>query len=304
MGSPRDRFPTEKSLRKVLEDLREVKRYLPDHKDKNAIVEGLLGAVVAEEVTRQTVTRRPMIVGGISDVDKDILMSRWSLLSEHYRGARHEQCLKTGVELLDDLTSEEARLVIREIRSYLAPTINWALEATVIQPSVKIPGGRIVFDAFRVKGTRVALWKFRSRIFRFAAEYILWFVAVSGMAHWILWVMFDETYLLRSAEGVGKTVQFVLLCSTTFLVWAFHKSRISRPAGDKTKLSGRLIALGVWALVAAGWSYWVLWVLFDAPDALLAIRPFAKMGQLLFLACGGGAAWLVSRTLRHGGNEA
>ena len=279
----------------VLEGLSELKIYLRDHEDREAILLGLVRAVVTEEVSRQTVTKQPMIIGVLSEIDKDAVVSRWKCLSEHYSGSKHAQHFIEGVERLSGLTSDAASVVIHQIRRHVAPTIDWAMETSVIQPSVKLPGGRFVFDGIRVKGPRVALWKFRNRMARLVTKSILWFAAVSATVHWILWVMFDEPYLLQRAPGVGKTVQLILICCTTLIVWSLVRSRSSSPPVDKSRVINRTVALACWGLVAGGWTHWILWVVFKVPDALGAAEPFVKMGQVLFLLGGVAAALLWSR---------
>lgn len=46
----------------------ELKQYLPDVEDTDTVLTGLVRALVAEEVTRQTITKQPMIPGLVSDV--------------------------------------------------------------------------------------------------------------------------------------------------------------------------------------------------------------------------------------------
>ena len=79
LGKPEERGATEKEARNVLgpkgpeilEFLRdELAKCLPDDEDRDAILSGLVRAVVTEEVTRQTITKQPMIPGLASDVDK------------------------------------------------------------------------------------------------------------------------------------------------------------------------------------------------------------------------------------------
>ena len=208
----------------ILEFLRdELAKCLPDDEDRDAILSGLVRAVVTEEVTRQTITKQPMIPGLASDVDKGALISQWKCLAEHYRGSKQEQPLREGAEQLEGLESDVAIRVIHDIRRQLAEGINWSMERTVIRPSLKIPGGRFVLDGFQVRGPRVALWKLRSRLLRLGVKGILWLAAISGIAHWILWVIFEQPYLLQHFPGVGKAVQFILISCNDSLRMGFHK---------------------------------------------------------------------------------
>ena len=268
---------------------------LPDHEDRDAVFSGLVRAVVTEETTRQTITRQPMVPGLVSDVDKRAVISRWKCLAEHYRGSKHEQHLREGAEQLEGLKSDLASRVIHDIRRQLASGINWAMERTVMQPSVKIPGGRFVFDGIRLAGPRVALWRLRSRLPRLLARCILWFSALAGMAHWILWVIFEQPYLIQQFPGVGKAAQFTLIGCTTLFAWGLTKSRIARFRAGESRLIGPLLGFVGAGLVVAAWVHWILWVVFGMSDLLVEVEPFAKMGQVVLLLGGVAGAYAFFR---------
>ncbi len=301
MGKPEERGSTEKEARKalgprgpeILEFLRdELAQYLPDDEDRDAVLSGLVRAVVTEEVTRQTMTKQPMVPGLASDFDKGALILRWQCLAEHYRGSKHERPLREGAEQLEGLESDVAIRVIHDIRRQLAEGINWSMERTVIRPSLKIPGGRFTFQ---VRGPRVALWKLRSRLLRLGVRGILWLAAISGIAHWILWVIFEQPYLLQHFPGVGKAVQFMLISCTTFFAWGLTKSRKARRRAGKSRLISRMLAIGGSGLLTSAWVHWILWVFFRVPDLPIAVEPFAKMGQVVFLMGGVAAAYALFR---------
>lgn len=288
----------------VMDSLKEeLERRLPDHEDRGSILSGLVRAVVTEEVARQTITKQPMISGQVTDIDKNAVISRWKCLAEHYRGSKHEQHLRDGVEQLEGLNPDVAVQMIHHIRRQLAPAINWSMERTVIQPSVKVPWGRFVLDGFQVRGTRVALWKWRSQVVRLAARAVLWSAAISGSVHWILWVMFEQPYLLQQFPGVAKAVQFILIGCTTLFAWAFTRSRSARPRAGRSRLVGAGVAIGCWGLLAAAWVHWILWVVFRVPDLLVPVEPFAKMGQALFLMAALAAAFVLSKRLQEGDQD-
>ncbi|MDE2877873.1 hypothetical protein [Candidatus Palauibacter soopunensis] len=314
MGNPEERGTTEKEAEarnvlgpkgpEILEFLSdELAKRLPDDEDKDAVLSGLVQAVVTEEVTRQTITKLPMIPGLESDVDKTALVSQWKYLAEHYRGSSQEQVLREGAELLEGLEPDVATQVIHDIRQQLAEGINWSMERTVIQPALKIPGGRLVLDAFQVRGPRVALWKLRSRLLRLGAKGILWFAAISGIGHWILWVLFDQPYLLQHFPGVGKAVQFILISCTTLLVWAFTRSRSAQHRSAKSRLISTALAIGFWGLLAGAWVHWVFWVFFRIPDLPIALEPFVKMGQVVVLIGGLAAAYALLRQSNEREND-
>ena len=288
----------------VMELLRgEMESCLPDHEDRDSILSGLVCAVVTEEMTRHTITKQPMIPGQASDVDKGAVISRWKCLAEHYRGSKSELHLREGVEQLDGLQSDVAVRAVHHIRRQLASGINWSMERTVMQPSLKIPGGRFVLDGFQVRGSRVALLKWRSRLLRFGAKALLWFAAISGMAHWILWVLFEQPYLLQRFPGVGKAVQLILIGCTTVFAWVLTKSRRTRPRAGRPRLIGPTVAFAGWGLLAAAWVHWITWVIFRVPDLLASVEPFAKMGQAVILMGGLAAAFVLSRQLQEHGQD-
>lgn len=280
----------------VMERLRdELESCLPDHEDRDSILPGLVCAVITEELTRNTITKQPMIPGLASDVDKTAVISHWKCLAEHYRGSKSDQHLREGVEQLERLNPDVASRVIHDIRRRLAPGINWSMERTVIQPGLKFPGGRFVLDAFRVRGPRVDLLRLRSRLLRLGARSILWVAATSGSAHWILWVIFEQPYLIQQFPGLGKAVQFTLIGCTTLLAWVFTKSRIARFRAGESRLIGPLVGLVGSGLVFAAWLHWILWVVFGVPDLLQEVAPFAKMGQVVLLLGGLAAAYAFFR---------
>ena len=188
--------------------------------------------------------------------------------------------MREGAEQLEGLESDVAIRVIHDIRRQLAEGINWSMERTVIRPSLKIPGGRFVLDGFQVRGPRVALWKLRSRLLRLGVKGILWLAAISGIAHWILWVIFEQTYLLQHFPGVGKAVQFILISCTTLFAWGFTKSRQARRRAGKSRLISPMLAIGCWGLLTGAWVHWILWVFFEFPIFRLRWNPLPRWGKL------------------------
>ena len=110
----------------VSESLGDAEKHLGSRMDKKEILEALASAVTAEEVTRLTITKQKMIVGEITDIDKERLISDWEVLARHYRGAKHQHILEAGLKQLSKLTPEETRLVVHEIRCAIEPTVNWS----------------------------------------------------------------------------------------------------------------------------------------------------------------------------------
>ena len=118
---------------------------------------------------------------------------------------------------------------------------------------------------------------------------ILWLAAISGIAHWILWVIFEQPYLLQHFPGVGKAVQFILISCTTLFAWGFTKY------AGKSRLISPMLAIGCSGLLTGAWVHWILWVFFPIPDLPIAVEPFAKMGQVVFLMGGVVAAYALFR---------
>ena len=181
--------------------------------------------------------------------------------------------MREGAEQLEGLESDVAIRVIHDIRRQLAEGINWSMERTVIRPSLKIPGGRFVLDGFQ----EVLGWhsgSYESRLLRLGVKGILWLAAISGIAHWILWVIFEQPYLLQHFPGVGKAVQFVLISCTTLFAWGFTK-----PTG-KSRLISPMLAIGCSGLLTGAWVHWILWVFFQFPIFRLRWNPLPRWGKL------------------------
>lgn len=288
----------------ILGSLRdELAKCLPDDEDRDAVLSGLVRAVVAEEVTRQTITKQPMIPGLASNVDKAALISQWKCLAEHYRGSKQQQALREGAEQLEGLESDVAIRVIHDIRRQLTEVINWSMERTAIRSSLKIPFVPFARGRLQVRGPRVAFWKLRSRLLRLGAKVILWLAAISGIAHWILWVFFDQLYLIQHFPGVGKVVQFILISCTSLFAWGFARPRKARRRGGKPRLISPLLRSSCWGLLASGWVHWILWVFFRIPDLPVPVEPIAKMGQAVFLMGGIAAAYALFRQSDYREND-
>ena len=100
---------------------------------------------------------------------------------------------------------------------------------------------------FQIRGPRVALWKLRSRLLRLGVKGILWLAAISGIAHWILWVIFEQPYLLQTLSGRRQgPCSFTLISCTTLFAWGFTKSRKARRRAGKSRLISPMLAIGCW----------------------------------------------------------
>ena len=291
----------------VSESLGEAEKYIASRMDKEEILRALTVAVIAEELTRLTITKQKMIAGEIADLDKERLISDWEVLARHYKGAKHQKILEEGVNQIRKVTPEETRLVIHEIRCAIEPTVNWAMEAKAVNLNLDIPIlGKIVLGKFHLnmKGPRVAIRKFQGRVVRLVTEYSLWLAVALGMVHWIAWTIFNESFLVQNFEGMAKIVWLILLIPTTLLVWALWRDGGPGFLSEANKLARSAFRLGVWSLVAGGWSFCVVWLFFGLPEDLPLLVALAKMALPFVLIFGSLAAWLLARKSTHNSHGA
>ena len=119
-------------------DLREVQKYIP-RDDSSEIVNQLTASVVAQEITRITVTKSKMTVGLQSDIDRDQLMAYWRVLAHHYRGSKYQEIFERGIKQLQKLSPKDATKVLHLIRQSVEPTLNREMEEKEINCNLDIP---------------------------------------------------------------------------------------------------------------------------------------------------------------------
>ena len=115
-------------LDSILTELDKALEQISDRQDKHQIVRALTAAVIAQEMSRITVTKSKMVSGDLSSIDTQRLLSDWQVLSRHYAGAKHQDVLDAGIIQLRKLDLDDAQRVIHEIRCAVEPTVNWAIE--------------------------------------------------------------------------------------------------------------------------------------------------------------------------------
>ena len=208
-----------------------------------------------------------------------------------------------GLRQMEKLTSEETENVIHEIRRLVTPTLNREMEVKEIKIGFNLPIiGKIGLGKFEwsMQGPRVSIRKFQRRLLRSICGSLLWLSVMFGTAHWIMWTMFNNPYLVYEFEGMAKVAQFVLLLPTTIFLWVFGRDEGPQLVKRGRKLARSGIWLGWCALVVGGWIYWFIWVLFEVPVGLRLLEPLLKMALPFFLVSGGFSAWLVGRIFRRG----
>lgn len=266
-----------------------------DRSDRRQIIQGIAAAICAEELARMTVTRTKMDAGIRSAIDAESVRSDWQVLCRHYAGSRYARILDHGVAQLEKLSPEQAREVIYRIRCSMEPSLNWAMEEKEVKIGLSLPVvGRIGIGnlRFNLRGTRVAMQSLRGRLIRLAAQGVLWSAVVAGTVHWISWTFFDQPYLASTFGGLAKFTQFILLISTTLVVWALARIRRDDFTERHSRVS-RFIRYAAWGVVASGWSYFLVWLLLGISNEASALEAAAKLLMPFFLVSGGLAAWIA-----------
>lgn len=261
--------------------------------ERGGIVRALKAAVVAQEITRIVITKGKMDVGRPSDFDKSQLVAYWRVLSGHYDGSKAGKAFVDGVEHLEKLSPEEATDVIYEIRRMVKPELDREMEEEELKLNLDIPLlGKIGLGKFRwtARGPRVAIRKLRTRLLRWLIEGTICASVLLGAVHWFTWMILDRPYLTQQFEGIAKVAQFVLLFVTTLIVWALGIAN-SWP-GLRTA-----IRWGGWSVVAIGWGYWLMWVVFGQPIDGVVVEGVRQIGLLVFVLSGGIACWIMRRIL-------
>ena len=261
--------------------------------EKRDIVQALTAAIVAQELTRIAVTKSKMDIGQRSDFDKGQLVAYWRVPSDHYEGSRAGKAFVKGVEHLEKLSSEEVTDVVYEIRRMVKPELDREMEETELKLHFDLPLlGKIGFGKFKwtARGPLVAIRKFRMRLLRRLFEGVIWSSVLLGTVHWLTWMIFDWPYLAESFVGIAKVVQFVLLALTTTLVWGLWLV-------NSRSWSRTAILYGGWSVLAIGWVYWLMWVVFGRMIDGVIVEGVKQIGLLVFVLSGGITCWIVRRIL-------
>ena len=289
-----DRRATETTQADQAESFETAEALLGDREDRTSITKGLAAAVIAQEVTRMTLTKSRMILGAMSDVDRERLIERWRVLADHYQGSKYQGVFETGVDQLQSLTSEEANRIVSEIRRIVEPTVNHQMEELEIPCSLAIPGLRTIKLNLTVKGHRVSVHRFQKRMLRFIIGSVLWLSAFAGTAHWVMWTIFGTRYLAVEFEDPAKFVQLVLLLPATLFAWVVGRNGGPQFVRQERKLVRASLRTSIGLLIAGAWVYWFVWV-FDGLGEWVVLEATTKIVQPLFLLSGFFAAWLVGR---------
>ena len=251
-----------------------------------------------------TVTKIKMDAGIRSNIDAKRIRSDWKVLRRHYEGARHARALDEGVRQLKKLSMAQAQDVIHKIRISIEPSLNWAMEEKVMKIGLSLPiAGRIGIGnlRFTLRGTRVAMRSLRNRGIRLLIQSTIWLSVAAGSVHWISWTFFNEPFLVSTFANLAKLTQFILLISTTLIVWVLARAKRDDSTATTSPFAPLIRSLP-WGIVILGWCHFVVWFL---PGLSIEFRGLEGVAQLLlpfFLVSGGLAAWVSGRVFREEGN--
>ena len=236
----RDIDPIISNLTGVVDDLDDALAGSSGRPDSRQIIQGIAAAICVQELTRMAVTKIKMDAGVRSTVDAERVRSDWQVLCRHYAGAKHARILDHGVTQLEKLSPEQAEEVIFTIRSSIETSLNWAMEEKVVKIGLALPVvGKIGIGnlRFNLRGTRVAMQSLKGRLLRLAVQVVLWLAVAAGTVHWTSWTFFDEPYLALTFGGLAKITQFILLMSTTLVVWALARVLRDDSTASRSRVS-------------------------------------------------------------------
>ena len=297
--------PVTSSLSSIVDDLDGELADSLDQPDRRQIIQGIAAAICAQELARMVVTKVKMDAGARSDVDAERVRSDWQVLCRHYAGAKHSRILGQGVTQLEKLSPEQAEEVIYASRRSIEPDLNWAMEEKEVKIGLTLPVvGKIGIGnlRFNLRGTRVAIQSLRDRFLRLAVQVVLWSAVAAGTVHWTSWTFFDEPYLASTFGSLAKLVQFILLVSTTLVMWALVRVRRDDSATRRSRIS-RFLRFAAWGIVAAGWCHFLGWLLLGISSEASVLEAPAKLLLPFFLALSGIAAWVSGSVFRGDGNN-
>ena len=297
----------EKSIERILSTVSSFIEKLDRH-DAQDIIRGLVVAVLVEEVTRMTVTKRKMNVSICEEIDIKQLSADWQTLSRHYAGSKYAHAFENGVLQLEKIPHKEAQKIIQEIKYGLEDDLNWAMEMRTVNYNIKLPiAGKLVKGKLNINlhGTRIAIQSLGPRMLRMGVQFILWLAVALGTAHWVDLIFFPDSKLFSDFEGVVKLAQFILLSLTTLVICLLFLSN-NNNSKALMKHVPKTTRLVVWIIVAAGWCSFVAWILFGSLVGGVVLEIAEKVLLPFFLVGGSISAWISGRIFRandkeHGG---
>ena len=296
----KDIDPIISKLTGLVDDLDDALADSLDRPDSRQIIQGIAAAICVQELTRMVVTRIKMDAGIRSAIDAERVRCDWQVLCRHYAGAKHARILDHGVTQLEKLSPKQAQEIIYTIRCSIEPSLNWAMEEKVVKIGLALPVvGKIGIGnlRFNLRGTRVAMQSLRGRLLRLAVQGILWLAVAVGTVHWTSWTFLDEPYLASTFGSLANLMQFILLMSTTLVVWALTRVRRDNSTARRSRVS-RFVRFAAWGIVAAGWCHFLGWLLLGISSEASGLEAAAKLLLPFFLVSGGIAAWVSGRVFR------
>ena len=188
----------------------------------------------------------------------------------------------------------------------MEPNLNWAMEEKVVKIGLALPVvGKLGIGNLLLSTCAVLASPLRSlggRMLRLAVQGALWLAVASGTVHWMSWTFFQEPYLASTFGSLAKLTQFLLLMSTTLVVWALARVRRDDSAVRHGRIS-RVVRLAAWGIVIAGWCHFLFSLLLGISSEAGGLEAATKLLLPFFLVSGGIAAWVSGRVFRGDGKD-
>ena len=287
-----------KKMEKIIPEMDLFDEFLEGQIDKKSILKGLVAAIIAQEITRITVTKKPMNVNFLSEINGDKLTSYWDILAFHYRGGMHQRIFENGAMQLRKVPSEEISPLIQKIQYAIEPILNEEMSQRTLSLGLSIPFlGRIGLGNFRfsITGPRTAIRKFQLRGLRMLTEWCIMAAAILGTVHWFVWTIFNSSYLAYWSVPATSVMLLVLLLCATFMIWLCIKKEGLIVSKIKTKLGIMLYKILGLLILGFGWLYWTLWTLTDLPRTVNLLEPAMKLALPVYILSAALLGWIVGR---------
>lgn len=293
-----DKLDFSKKIERVIPDLDLPEDVLKYQGDKQTILKGLISAIIAQEISRIVVTRKPMNVNALEEINKDRLASYWNTLAHHYRGGKYQKIFENGTAQLNKVSSEEIAPLVQQLQYAIEPILNEEMSQKTLNFALKIPFlGRIGLGSFRfsVTGPRTAIKKFQLRALRITTEWCIWAATILGAVHWFVWTIFNSSYLAYQSKPATSAILMVLLICTTLMVWLCLKNNGLIVSRINTKFINALYIAFGWFVVGFGWLYWILWTLTDLPGTIYLLETILKTALPIYFVSAALIGWIVGR---------
>ena len=287
-----------RKIDKILGDFDLSEEYLADRDDKQEILKGLAAAIIIQEITRMSITKKPMNVDSMTGIDQDHFVLYWNILAHHYRGGKYQRIFENGVEQIKLISREETAPVIQQLQYAIEPILNDEMSQKTLSFGLNIPLlGKIGLGnlRFSATGPRVAVRKFQLRALRLLAKWCIWAATVLGAIHWVVWTIFNSSFLAYQFEPVTSVVLLVLLFCGTIIAWLCLKTEGLVVSRINSKIGVVSFKVFGWSVVGVGWLYWILWTLYDLPGKIEMLVPVVKLVLPFYIISGVFVGWIIGR---------